>query len=168
MPRHIKGQFAGSMGVVSAGPGWSYWKERLETDIMFGYLPKHSDRRPKLVITLKQNYMPWQKHYGDKWVFEPLTCGIYINTIIDNRFWMVEPSKYPKDYYKFSSKMHFFIFAGQRMTMKMSNKKGRNRSLTAYYEISTCDLYFISKVPNKYLKTYDYLSISFGLKARIF
>lgn len=38
------------------------------------------------------------------------------------------------------------------------------KSVTFFYEISTCDLYLVSAVQNSYLRPRDYLSLSFGLK----
>lgn len=169
IPRYFKTQFAGSMGVISIGPGWNYAKDKLETDLLIGFIPKFSDRKRKMTLTIKQNYMPWRKHYGTDWIFEPLACGIYINSILDNRFWAAEPGKYPSGYYKFSTKIRFHVFVGQRITFKLSEgKKRRHHSLTAYYEISSCDLYIVSAATNKYLKPSDYLSLSFGIKAQIF
>ena len=43
-----------------------------------------------------------------------------------------------------------------------------SKSITAFYEISTCDLYVVSAFNNSYLKPDDYLRLSFGLKFQIF
>jgi hypothetical protein len=40
--------------------------------------------------------------------------------------------------------------------------------VTAFYELSSCDLYVVSAVTNRYLKPTDYLRLSFGLKFQIF
>lgn len=166
IPRYGKAQFAGSIGVFSFGPGWNYSKNRLETDILFGFLPKFSDTRARVTFTLKQNYLPWRVNLGEKWYFEPLNCGLFMNSIMNKRYWLSEPSKYPKGgYYKFATKVRFNIFVGQRFTFK-TDRNGM-RSVSGYYEISSCDLYILSAVTNKYLKPKDYLSLALGLKIQI-
>ena len=76
-----------------------------------------------------------------------------------------EPERYPKGYYGFSSKVRFHVFMGQRLTYDIDpQRRFLAKSVTFFYEISTCDLYVISAVNNSYLRPRDYLSLSFGLK----
>ncbi|MCS2917690.1 hypothetical protein NXW71_04920 [Parabacteroides merdae] len=51
--------------------------------------------------------------------------------------------------------------------MKLDTKKSWHKSISFFYELSTCDLYLINKIGNGYLKPKDYLSLSFGLKLQI-
>lgn len=169
LPRYQKIQFAGSMGLFSIGTGWSYCKERLETDVLFGFLPAYTDERAKLTFTVKENYIPWKIDFGEsRWDIEPLTCGIYMNSILDRRFWRKEPDRYPSNYYKFSTRIRFHVFLGQRITFDLDKRKSIHKSISAFYELSTSDLYLISAVSNRYLHPRDYLSLSFGLKFQVF
>jgi hypothetical protein len=116
-------------------------------------------------MTLKQNYMPWSINLGKGFSTEPLSCGLYLNTVFGNQFWVSEPERYPKGYYGFSSKVRIHVFMGQRLTYDIDpNRRFLAKSVTFFYEISTCDLYLISGVTNSYLRPRDYLSLSFGLK----
>ncbi|WP_185152957.1 hypothetical protein [Dysgonomonas sp. 216] len=170
IPTHYKLQFAGGMGLVSAGIGWDYGKnDQWETDVLLGYLPKYSTNHSKVTLTVKQNFIPWQKRVNEWLSIDPLTCGMYVNTIFDGEFWVSEPDKYPSDYYSFSTKMRFWAFAGQRFTMHIpEEKRFFAKSLTLFYEISSCDLYIVSAFTNSYLKPTDYLRLSFGLKIQLF
>ena len=61
IPTHFVIQNAGNMGVISLGVGWSYGKNRKwETELLFGYIPRHDSSRGKLTTTLKGNYIPWR------------------------------------------------------------------------------------------------------------
>lgn len=168
MPRYAKTQFAGSMGMISAGVGWDYGKDRWETDLLFGLVPRNADRHAMVTMTLKQNYIPWKVPIKDKFSFEPLTCGMYINTLLDRDFWVFSPDKYPDGYYTFSTRVRFHIFLGERFTYQFNKKKYPHKSITFFYELSSCDLYLISAITNSYLKPSDYLSLSFGLKLQLF
>ena len=167
---HTKVQFAGNMGLLSFGTGWDYGKKnQWETDVFLGFIPKYDSKRTKVTMTLKQNYMPWSLNLGRGFSTEPLTCGIYFNTVFGNEFWVHEPDRYPKGYYGFSSKIRSHIFLGQRLTYDIDpQRRYTAKSITFFYELSTCDLYLISAATNSYLRPRDYLSLSFGLKLQLF
>lgn len=167
IPRYTKLQFAGSMGMLSVGPGWNYGKDHWETDFLVGLVPKNADRHAMATITLKQNYIPWRIPLGERFHIEPLSCGLYINTLLDKDFWVKNPDRYPKGYYTFSTRVRTHIFVGERITVNLKRKNRWNKSFTLFYELSSCDLYLISAVSNHYLKPRDYLSLSFGIKFQI-
>ena len=170
IPTHTKVQFAGNMGLLSFGTGWDYGKKnQWETDVFLGFIPKYDSKRTKVTMTLKQNYMPWSLNLGRGFSTEPLTCGIYFNTVFGNEFWVHEQDRYPKGYYGFSSKIRSHIFLGQRLTYDIDpQRRYTAKSITFFYELSTCDLYLISAATNSYLRPRDYLSLSFGLKLQLF
>ncbi|WP_455590374.1 hypothetical protein [Bacteroides sp.] len=166
IPTHNAIQFAGNMGMFSIGTGWDYGKrDQWETDLLFGIIPKHDSNRTKITMTLKQTYIPWSLNLNDKFSVEPLSCGLYFNTVFGHEFWVNEPSRYPEGYYGFSSKIRTHVFLGQRLTYDIDKERRFfAKSVTLFYELSTYDLILISRVTNKYLKAKDYLSLSFGLK----
>lgn len=166
-PKYTKLQFAGSIGVMSIGTGWNYGKNHWETDALIGIVPKNADKHAMLTFTLKQNYIPWQIPINDKIVLEPLSCGLYFNTLLDRDFWVSNPDKYPNGYYTFSTKLRTHVFLGERITFNLNPDKWAGKSITVFYELSTCDLYLITAVGNHILKPRDYLSLSFGIKMQI-
>ena len=168
IPRYTKLQFAGSMGLLSAGIGWDYGKKhQWETDVMLGFVP-HYTSKAKATFTLKQNYMPWKVNLGNNFSMEPLTCGLYVNTVLSGDFWVREPDRYPHGYYNFSTKIRSNIFAGQRFTYNFDMDKVHiAKAVTFFYEIGTSDLYIVSAFGNSYLKPKDYLHLSLGLKLQI-
>lgn len=169
MPTYSKLQYAGGMGLYNIGLGWAYGKnKRWETDVFFGFIPRYSSDRSKITMTLKQNFIPWKKPIGKTFVLEPLTCSLYFNTVFSDEFWTQEPDRYPKGYYNFSTRVRTHISVGQRLCFNIPDEKRIfSRSITAFYEIGTCDLYVVSAFTN-HLNPEDYLRLSFGLKFDIF
>lgn len=170
IPTHTKIQFAGNMGLLSLGTGWDYGKRnQWETDVFLGVLPKYQSDCTKLTFTLKQNYIPWSLQIKEsRFSAEPLTCGMYFNTVFGDEFWVNEPDRYPKGYYGFSSKVRIHAFLGQRITYDIDpRRRFTAKAITLFYEISTCDLYIVSAFTNKYLKPKDHLSLSFGVKLQL-
>lgn len=167
-PRYTKLHFAGSMGLLSFGTGWNYAKH-WETDVYLGFVPKYTTSKNKVTFTVKQNYMPWKlRKDNSRFSFEPLACGLYVNTIFGGDFWASEPERYPSGYYNFSTKVRFNIYAGQRITYDIqTSKRFFAKSITFFYEIHSSDLYIVSAFTNSYLKPKDYLGLSFGVKMQI-
>ena len=175
IPTHFVVQNAGNMGVLSAGIGWSYGKNRKwETDLLIGFIPKHDSSRFKVTTTLKGNYIPWRIDLtpnatgGDKhhWLFEPLTASLYLNTVYGSEFWKSQPSRYPDKYYEFmSTKFRLNVAFGQRITLKIAdNKRKRHSRITLFYEIGSCDLYIRSLFQGQDVSIGDIIGLSIGAK----
>jgi hypothetical protein len=169
VPRYIKGQYAGGMGLFAIGTGWDYGrKKQWESDILIGWVPRYSSAHSKFIFTLKQNYIPWRVSLSDKFTFKPLHTGLYVNSILGRDYWIGEPEKYPNSYYAFSTKLRFNVFIGEQITYHIPSKeRSFAKSATFYYELSSNDLYILSAFKNSYLKPDDYLRLSFGVKVQI-
>lgn len=166
-PTHVKYQYAGGMGVSAFGIGWDYGKRRQwETDFLVGFLPSKYADKFRLTFTVKQNYIPWSMSFDEHWALEPFYCGLYVTTIAGEEFWKQEPGRYPNRYYNFSTKLRPYIFIGQRINLNLDNNLIKHISL--FYEISSCELYIISKITNSSLKMKDILRFSFGAKIQLF
>lgn len=170
IPAHFKIQYAGNMGFMSVGVGWDYGRRRQwETDIMIGYIPRYATDQGKITFSFKQNYIPWSFQIkNSNWAFEPLECGIYLNTLPYKEFWYRNPKRYGKGYYEYCSRMRVNIFAGQRLSFDIpNNKRHFVKSVTAFYEVSSYDMMLITAFQNKTLKANQYLTLSVGLKFQI-
>lgn len=172
IPRNTVVQYAGNIGMLSFGAGWTYEKKRRwSTDLLFGLLPKSDSECAKITMTLKENYYPWTITLNKKRniTLTPLSCGIFFNTVFGEDFWAHEPSRYPDSYYGFSTKIRANIYLGQQLTLLIpSDKRIHFKSITLYYELSTCDIYLASAFTNHYLKPHDYLTLGFGVRLNIF
>lgn len=170
IPKYVKLQYAGSMGFLSFGTGWDYGKNnQWETDVFLGFIPRYSTDDFKITFTLKQNFIPWKVRLNPSFSLDPLACGIYMNTVFGEDFWISEPERYPSGYYSFSTKLRMNVFLGQRITYNIpASKRYSANAITFFYEISTNELYLISRIQNRYLTPKDYLGLSLGLKIQFF
>ena len=160
-------QNAGNMGTLSAGIGWTYGRrQHWETDLLFGFIPKHQATRAKVTMTLKENYIPWTIHLKKGWNIEPFTTSLYLNTVFGHEFWERQPNRYPKGYYQFmSTKFRANIAIGQRATFIISDEKRRhNKSIAFFYELSTCDVYIRSKFLDNSVSLADIVGLSLGIR----
>lgn len=169
IPTHVKLQYAGGMGVVSFGAGWDYGRKCCwETDVMIGFLPRAYADRFHTTLTLRQNYSPWSIRCGGRFAFEPFACGVYLNFISGERFWMREPARYPGEgYYGFTSRLRIHLYVGQRLTLNF-DPDAAVRAVTLYYELSANDLNIVAKFGNSSLRVSDIVFFSAGVKLQIF
>ena len=160
-------QNAGNMGLLSLGIGWNYGRrDQWETHLLVGRMPKYRSTRGKMTMTLKETFIPWRIGIGKGWDVEPLTTGIYINTVYGHEFWKSQPNRYPDKYYEFmSTKFRLNVFLGERITKTVPNNRRKFiKSITGFYELSTCDLYIRSMIQDSSVHLNDIVGLSLGIK----
>lgn len=165
IPTQFTLQYAGSIGLLNLGIGWHYGRhDNWETELLVGFVPRYHSGEAHTTFTIKERYVPWHCRISSRWTIMPLTTGIFFNTISGDDFWKKQPEKYPKKYYGFSTKVRTHIFLGQRFRYQIPRRKRLiHQAISAYYEISTCDLYIVSKATNKEYPWSQTLSLAFGL-----
>lgn len=167
IPNQTTLQYAGSIGMFNVGLGWHYGRgEHWETELMVGFVPRFHSGKAHTSLTLKQRYVPWHCPLSrHRWVLEPLTAGLFFNTISGDDFWARQPDRYPKKYYGFSTKVRTHIYLGQRLRFNIPTRHRRShKAVSFYYEISSCDLYIVSKATNKEFPWSETLSLALGLR----
>lgn len=156
-------QSGGGMGVVSVGTGWRYGsKNRWETDIIAGFVPKYDSNSAKLVVALKENFAPWAIAINKHISFTPLTASLYFTTIVSKHFWASQPDRYPSGYYGLSTKIRANISFGERIEWCFPSS-AHIRSAGVFYEIGTCDIYALSAFGNSSLAVADWLQLCIGM-----
>ncbi|MDE6862361.1 MAG: hypothetical protein K2J31_06460 [Alistipes sp.] len=167
LPTRASIQYAGGMGMFSVGAGWEYGRRgEWATDLFVGFVPASCIDRTYVTATVKQSYVPWSIRCVDRFSIEPFKCGIYLNSVIADEFWLREPSRYPKGYYGFSTKVRAHIFIGQNFRLHL-HRCGALRDISLFWEANTCDLYLISRITNRYLSPGDYIGLSVGIEFHI-
>lgn len=166
IPTQASLQYAGSIGLMSVGWGWHYGKgQHWETDMLIGIVPRYHTEKFHTTFTIKQRYIPWHCILSHRWCIEPLTAGVFFNTISGDDFWRSLPDKYPKHYYGFSTKVRANIYVGQRFRFNIPrSKRLAHQAVSFYYELSSCDLYIVSKATNKEYPWRETLSLALGLR----
>ena len=166
LPNQTVLQYAGSIGLFNFGVGWHYGRgEHWETELLFGFVPRYHSGKAHFSFTAKQRYVPWHSELSHRWTLEPLTAGLFFNTISGDDFWANQPDRYPKRYYGFSTKIRTHIFLGQRLRYNIPRRqRRRHQAVTLYYELSTCDLYLVSKITNRTYPWSETLSLALGLR----
>lgn len=168
-------QYAGNIGMISAGVGWEYGKGKWLTEALLGYVPHYKRTQSLNTITLRQYYTPWKlslpliKDKPEVLHFSPLAVGVRVNAVLfDGDFWSEEPhSHYGGSYYRFSTRIRFALSAGQRLTYTFPKaSKHRGKSVEMYYEFSANELGIISAIPNRHIHSKDIFALGVGARLK--
>ena len=89
---------------------------------------------------------------------------MFVSITSNNRFWSKEPDKYNPPYYRFSTKNKIHLHLGEQFNYYLKNQKNFIKSVSAYYEINSCDFKIISAITNKSLRIQDYYKLALGIK----
>ena len=165
VPDYAACQSGGGMGIFSAGPGWRYGSgNRWETEIFLGVVPRHDSKSTKALLALKENFVPWQLSLHRGLALEPLTASLYLTTILSQDFWTRQPQRYPSKYYFLPTRIRINLSVGQRLIWYLPERKGPVKSLAAYYELGTCDIYALSMAGSRELHLSDWMQLCIGIR----
>ncbi|GAA3969986.1 hypothetical protein GCM10022407_14860 [Hymenobacter antarcticus] len=167
-PSHLALQTGGGLGMVAAGAGYEFSKNRLEADILIGYVPKRYAGSTLSLASLKFMYSPFRLPIGEKIQVLPLTVGAYFSythgTLNDEL-----KGQYSSEYYWFSTDTRYGPLLGSRVTFLAPPvaATGQPRKISVYYELGSNDLYLASYLNNRKggLGFGQLLTLALGVKA---
>ena len=166
-PDHIKIQYAGGMGFISIGAGYSTKNQKLEGDLYYGYLPKSIGGVSIHSISAKTTWIPIHSVSIKKYQVEPLMTGLIVNYNFGKQYFSFDPPYYPYRYYSFPTAIHSALFLGSRIGYNFPTQSYVKR-ISLYYEILSFDREIISFVSNtKSLRITDIVTLALGVKVNI-
>jgi len=171
VPHHAVLQTAGGIGMLAGGAGYALGAHRrFDADVLIGYVPgKYTGDRAFGIFTLKGTYSPFTIPTSSPWQIKPLSVGALVNYTPSQMLNRSRDDKYPhKNYYWWSSTTRLGAFVGGRIGREFATRQGRTRTASAYYELGTNDLYFVSLLTNtKGLTLGQILTLGLGVKVSL-
>ena len=166
LPYHVKAQFAGDIGLVALGAGRSFFKEKLETDLFLGYLPKKIGGQQLFTLALKGTYTPVKPIQIKSVDWQPVRTGVHVAYTFGDEYFMFEPrDKYPKSYYGFPTAVHLYYFLGGQVNF---NRVEKLNKIGAYYEVGSNLEYIISYAQNPaYLSFGKIFNLDLGIRVKL-
>lgn len=157
-------QYAGNMGMISAGPGYDLAHEKIAIDLLFGYVPKFEATEIGRLITLKTSYKPFKIDLNNKYAVTPLQVGMGISYHFGDQYSTSWEGAIPKGYYWWPTSWRVLGFAGASVTRTVNSNVIKDIKL--YSEFGTYDLVVTAWYKDDKLRVWDILSASVGIRAR--
>ncbi|MBZ4418929.1 hypothetical protein [Myxococcus sp. RHSTA-1-4] len=163
VPDHASLQLAGSIGLLSAGPGWAFLDEAVEAGLLLGWAPPLVAGEDFLTLTLKGQWHPFRVEWRG-WSLRPLTVGMLFSYTFGDAYFVRLPDRYPDGYYWFKT--------GLRPALLVGGGAGRPvpalglRLLEGYFELVATDYRTIHFVQDPGTVRTGLFSLALGARFR--
>ena len=163
VPDHVALQLAGSIGLVSAGPGWAFLDEAVEGELLLGWAPPLVAGEDFLTLTLKGQWHPFRVEWRG-WTLRPLTVGMLFSYTFGEAYFVRLPDRYPDGYYWFRT--------GLRPALLLGGGMGRPvpalglKHLEGYFELVATDYRVVHFLQDPATVETGLFSLALGAKLR--
>jgi len=163
LPNYIKIQYAGGIGFMSAGVGYTFFKTRLDVSLFYGYVPEWFTVDDLHSISLQLTAKLLRFKINDNIEILPLNLGWYAHHTFGNEFWVVLPDHYSEHYYWWSPGRNAGVFIGGEIKTKLLANETPASGTAIYFRVGTRGLYLASKWGNTSIPITDILEFGFGI-----
>ncbi len=163
LPDYVKLQFAGGIGLLSIGVGYSFFKEKLEISYFYGYVPKAVSIDDLHSVSLQVTAKFFRFKANKNIEIVPLNVGWFIHHTFGNEYWITLPSHYPAEYYWWSPGRNAGIFLGGEIKTKLLSNKTPASGTAFYARVGSRGLYLTSKFGNSAIPFRDIVEFGFGV-----
>jgi hypothetical protein len=162
VPSTAKAQFAGNVGMIALGGGWSWWERRVDLDLLAGWVPPMNGSSSIWSITLKPTFWPARIDLPHGWRLRPISVGGTATYTLGDRFFLFQPDRYPKGYYPVNTALRIGAFLGGSVGKEVSLAPLAGVDL--YWEVGFTDLELYLFVLNPHARSlFDTLHGALGI-----
>ena len=102
LPDYVKLQFAGGIGFLSLGVGYTFFRQKLDVSYFYSYIPKKISSDDLHSVSLQFTTKLLRIKINKNINLLPLNIGWFIHHTFGEEYWIKLPSHYPNDYYWWS------------------------------------------------------------------
>jgi hypothetical protein len=169
IPDYAITQYAGSIGAVSFGAGYSVGKNnRTHFELLYGYTPKYDSDERMSSITIKG----FKTVFGEtivspknklSWI--PLKTGVGLSYMADNRFFSFRTElPYEFGYYGHRTGVRSLVYFQSELVRSFEAKA--IRSIRYYLEANVQGLYIMLKYADKNFTVFDMIKLGMGVRVQ--
>jgi len=166
VPSSARVQFAGNIGMLSIGPGWSFLNNRIDVEYSMGYVPKFEAEEAIFIHALKGIYTTPLQINLSKLKIKPVSVGVAISHTLGDQFNKYQrSSQFPPRYYWWVVPYRFaFVYRAEgELNIDSKFLKG----IGSYFEVSIWDLSIYNYSANEngsYINFTDLFTFGIGTK----
>jgi len=163
LPDYAKIQFAGGIGFLSAGIGYTFFQNKLDISFFYGYVPKSFSVEPLHSISLQSTFKFFSIKTKHNIELLPLNIGWFAHHTFGGEYWVKLPDNYPDGYYWWSPGRNAGIFIGGEIKTKLLASNTPASGTAFYVRVGSRGLYLASKFGNSSIPLHDILELGFGI-----
>ncbi|MDB5103704.1 MAG: hypothetical protein JWP91_1393 [Fibrobacteres bacterium] len=157
LPDFARLQFAGHAGMVSAGPGYSWWDHRIESGLSYGWVPAFVGDRNIHILSQKNSISLGRLRLGPAFFLEPAMAGFATHFSVGDKYEILLPDS-QRDYY-WPDGLFFWIF-GAAKAGYMFEKPTYLSGVAVMAEVGTINQDIQAYTRNHYVTLDDILSLA--------
>ena len=163
VPDYLKLQFAGGIGFISMGIGYTFFKQKLDVSYFYGYVPKFFSTDDLHSVSLQLTAKLLRFKVNQNIELMPLNIGWFIHHSFGSEYWIKLPEHYPDEYYWWSPGRNSGVFLGGEIRTKLLSNKTPASGTAFYFRVGSRGLYIASKVGNSSISLNDIIELGFGI-----
>jgi len=163
LPNYVKLQYAGGIGFLSAGVGYTFIDHRLDVSLFYGYVPTWFTVDDLHSVSLQFTAKLIRIKVSENIELLPLNIGWYLHHTFGSEYWVKLPDNYPKEYYWWSPGRNAGVFLGGEIKTKFLGNKTPASGIAFYVRVGTRGLYLASKIGNSSIPVSDIIELGFGV-----
>jgi hypothetical protein len=161
-PAYVPLQFAGNIGFLSTGIGFTSHTKKYELALLYGYVPASIALSHIHTISAK-NIFPL-RHYNLKTNQALIPyLGLAVSLEVGGNAFLTLPAQYPRSYYDFPKALHATAFGGVKLQQLFERHFRFLRGIQFYAEAGTVDVYIWYKVRSEEVKFKQIFSLALGV-----
>lgn len=157
IPDFVSLQTAGNIGLIAIGIGYNLFDTKIQTSIMYGYVPKIYAAKEIHSIAIRNNFRFYSYSLGN---YRQLQAYFNATVLFEagDITMLTLPSKYPDGYYGTNS----FTFP-LNIGIKYHTELTQDRNFDFYIEIGTLANYLYYNLVSRQYRESSIYSLSFGI-----
>lgn len=163
LPDYVKLQFAGGIGFLSCGVGYTFFNHKIDVSLFYGYVPEAFSVDDLHSISLQFTAKLIRKRITNNLELLPLNLGWFAHHTFGNEYWVRLPSNYPDDYYWWSPGRNAGVFIGTELKTKLLANQTPASGMAFYWRAGTRGLYLASIAQNSVIPLSDIVEYGFGI-----
>lgn len=163
LPDYVKFQYAGGIGFVSTGVGYTFFNEKLDVSYFYSYIPHMVTEDDLHSVSLQITSRLLRYNLSENAEVLPLNIGFFVHHTFGNKYWIKQPAHYPDNYYWWAPGRNAGLFIGGEIKTKLLSNITPASGTAFYFRVGSRVLYLVSIVGNSEIPLHEVLEFGFGL-----
>lgn len=162
LPHYVPLQFAGNIGFLSTGIGYTTNSNNYEFGLLYGYVPASVGGNYIHKITAKNIFPVLRYSLPENQMLIPYV-GFGISVEVGGNAFFTNPSYFPDGYYDFPKNLRLTAFGGAKLRRLFNDDFTFLRGMELYAEAGTVDVYVWYGFLSEHIKLRQMFSLALGI-----